>query len=453
MLFPFMRTKTAKAMATEAAEQAIQNASTIRDPNSLPGARNTTHNGNRNLDVNYGYNINPVYSDFKTMRDQNGFAKRVVDGPPSACWPKGIQLLKEEPCCDDDAQPELVEELATMRQQGLFRSLKKADKLNRIGVHSALYVGVGGDPDNEVKVSDKKPLETIFYSTFAEPDINIIAFDTDKKSPRFGQPIMYELTTHCENEGGNTIPFKAHWTRVVLLAEGSLTNDVCGESALRSLYNVFQDLVKVRGATAEAYFENCLRVFGLSWPEGTDIKWNDLYPDGSGDTNAEHVAKMMQDLSNKGRNAIFLTGGATITEMSTTVPNPLPAQDALLKEVSADSRTPIRELTGEGGGVLKGSEDRLAHEQVMQERKEDWCEGWLRAALEVPTRAAMLDDTKGLFVDWPVLKATDEETEAKVAKLNAETAEIEATTKSLGANDPGAMPPDNDEPADLTDEE
>ena len=77
---------------------------------------------------------------------------------------------------------------------------------------------------------------------------------------------------------------------------------------------------------------------------------------------------------------------------------------------------------------MAGSEDKAAYNQVVDDRRKQYCSGWLMEALRVLEKAGMLSLDGVTEIKWPLNEALDEKTKSEV-ELN----EARAMRESLDA--------------------
>jgi hypothetical protein len=384
-----------------------------------------SHSGKRDLDAEYGYDDTPSFQDFRNKYRRIGYANRIVAGVAKSCWRDGAELLSEPPEDGVDDNVVLQDEMSVLKQRGMFKALEKADTLNRLGEFSVMYIGMPGDP-KEPAGSESGDLEDVYFAQYDQDSVQMHSFNTDPESERHGKPELYTLTTRVKQTTGNTTTTQkqtivAHWTRVVHMAEGSLTDDLIGQSVLQPINDALQDYNKVRGGTAEAYFRNAGRAFFMLLEDKANLSGEDR----------DALNEMAEQFINKMRNFLYVKGAKSVSDISTNIPDPKEVIKTLLQEMSAMSGIPIRILTGEGAGQLAGNEDKASYNTLVDDRQSSECEGYLRDTLSSLAMGKLMPDTRELYVKWPLQKATDAKTDAEVDKISAETEKIQAETELI----------------------
>lgn len=400
-----------------------------------------SHNGGRDLLKVFGY---PTESErsfdyFWNLYRFGGYSARIVAGVPRSCWRDGARFLP-----DTDSEEELIsDELATLRGLGLFRALERADILNRIGAYSVLYVGVpdGKDPREPIEGGGGGRLDDVYFSPYSQPAATVVQYDTDVRSPRYGLPELYTLNpngVHAAHSGTTVADVRqsitAHWSRVVHLAEGALDNALTGTPYLDPIVHRILDLDKAAGGAAEAYYRNAAQKFTM------DI-----------DKEASMSAAEMAALDEASKawlndwKTFIGARGAKFRTHPVDMISPRDTVDVALDELSAYTGIPRRILTGEGGGQLKGTEDKASYNQLINDRQDQECTGWFLGALAPIAAAGLLQLPERYVVDWPVPEAMDEETQSKVELNEARAAQARAQAVATYGAAPGAeavVPPD-----------
>lgn len=381
--------------------------------------------GKRDLNDIYGYTTNLDFPQMYWMWRRGGLAFRVINSVARSCWRDKITVL-------NDGDERLVDELKILNKYGkLAKRLEQADILNRIGRFSVLFIGV---PDG---LPMKQPLGTaraarlkeVYFRAYAEDGITIHSWNQDKASFRFGLPETYQLQT--ENRGDKNTetisePIIVHWTRVVHLAEGSLDSDVEGVSALEPIFNTLEDIVKTAGGSAEAYFRNARSRFSME----TDPKYATSFTSSEKLQLEEEAMKFQNEWQD-----FIRAGGMQIKALNIPHASPMDTFMVALKIVSGSTGIPMRILTGEGGGQLAGNEDKESWNQLIQDRRDLWCNEWVERVLMVLNEAKMLELDDDDDVKWSTPDVVSAKDKSAIAAQNATALNNVATALSSPALD------------------
>lgn len=361
--------------------------------------------GKRDLNTVYGYSTVRSFKDYFDAYRYGDIAKTVIDAPAKSCWRGNITIENE----DNDVL--LEGEMAELKRMGLFRKLEATDILNRIGRYSVLFVIVpdGQLPEEEIGTASPKRLSEVAFAPYAESGVMIDSWETDPTSPRFGLPLMYNLqqVSHGEKE----LPdikgsIKVHWTRIVHMAEGALDSEIEGASILEAILNRLEDINKVVGGAAEAYFRNARQKIALE----VDPK----YAGHLGEPEKKALAEEAESFQNNWSDILRLSG-ITANALEVSQADPQQAFEAAIKLVSGTTGIPMRMLIGIGVGQMSGTEDKASYNERIDERREGVCSVWLWKLLGILSSANMISDVRdeGKIV-WPEISALSEKDAAEI---------------------------------------
>lgn len=416
------------------------NATTTALKRSLDNLYGISHNGKRDLVKIYGY---PEPGDlcfdyFLTQYKMNGVANRIASMPPRSCWRDGAFLAESD---DENAEVILAEEMRALGRAGLFRELEKADILNRLGQFSVMYIGLPDNNDLTKPVGKGGgSIEDIYFAAFSEASVTISKYDTDKTSKRFGLPEIYTLTPGATGTGSNKAadtrqPIKAHWSRVVHLAEGALDNGVYGIPVLQPIINRCLDLDKTVGGAAEAFFRNAAQKMVMAIDKEATIT-----PEGMTAFQAD-VEKFVNQMQN-----IIGAKGSKISALAVQTADPGPVTATAWEFIAGYTGISRRIWTGDGSGQYTGNEDKASFNQIISDRQQQECTGWLEQALTAIDSAGLIKMPEDYIIGYPVPTAMDEKTSSEVALNRARAAQAVAGAIQAYAMTPGAesmIPPES----------
>lgn len=385
---------------------------------------NTSMDGKRNLNEVYGYEENLQFDDYFAMYKRSGIANRMLISVPRSCWRDGATVTINDEGAKN--KPVLEEELATLKDRGLFIKLERADILNRIGSFSVLFIGIpdGLTADQPIGTGSPEQLDDVYFMPFGESSVTISKWVIDPTEPRFGLPLQYTLTPRTQDFGEKettTIQsITAHWSRVVHMAEGALTSDIYGQPYLEPIFNRVQDWNKTVGGGAEAYFRNAVGKFALE----VDKEAQGILTPEAKTALKEEVEAFTNNMQNYMRLA-----GMKAKPLSSPHQDPKGTADTILMELTAYSGIPKRILTGEGGGQLAGNEDKESYNAIVGDRQNQVCELWFMDALGILDEAGMIELPDDFSIDWPVVETLNEKDKSEIMKNMADA--IEALGKAI----------------------
>lgn len=313
---------------------------------------------NRNMYTVLGYPTHIQTARYKARYLRGGLAGRIVDALPNATWRGGFELIE-----DEDPEKITPFEKAWIDLEKKFKLnmvLRRADKLAGLSTYAVLLIGaVGGDLGTQLPKG--KPQDLLYFSPFLGgglggslnenrvlsdgADATISKFDESPQSPRFGLPEFYQLKRVTITDPSFQKP--VHWSRVIHIAEDLLDDEVQGQPALERVWNLLDDLDKVTGGGAEAFWLRANQGIqldidkdaNLSEPEKTALREQ-------ADEYQHQIRRMLR------------TKGVTVTPLGSDVANFAAQTEAILTQIAGAKAIPKRILTGSEMGELASSQDR-----------------------------------------------------------------------------------------------
>jgi hypothetical protein len=345
----------------------------------------------------YGY---PMQIDFYmhwNMYKRNGLACAGVNIPINLCWIDSPTIREG----DDDEHEETKWERDVKRlikRLKLFKNLRHADRMQRVGRYSALFMRVrdGQSPDKElgrINADQIVELQPIWEGQLEPNDI-----DDDITSERFERPINYTYSaTGMGNQNDKASQsFTIHHSRLIILSEDAVGGSIYGTPANEAGFNALLDWDKIRGSGGEA-----------SWLAAANKQI--LTPTETGNfitaETLEGINDSLKDMKEGLDEALFLNG-VTSTPMGNTVPNPDIYKQMALEEYSASVGIPAKILVGTQTGVKAGDEDTGGLMRMMQSRRADACSEYIDCWLSWCYRhGVLLMPADGHSVAWSDLTA------------------------------------------------
>ena len=373
-----------------------------------------THGGARDMYEVLGYKRHPNYIDYQAMYDRQDVAKRIVDCFPDTIWTR-------KPAVRTDPEAEELSEFDTIfntfaRKHKLFHYLNRLDKMAGIGRYAVLLIGIAGKQDMTKAVSKRlTPNGIIYLRPFSEKNATIQKYETRKSSPRYGLPLLYQLTVgSIGNEAGasasTVMPqetIMVHHSRIIHLADGALDNDVFGTPRLQSVINRLNDLEKVAGGSAEIFWINGRGGLNVNAQMESEIKEPEKL--------IEHLRHYVHGLVR-----VLRTKGMDVKTLEFEVKNPDMHVSVLLDLISSATGIPKRILIGSERGELASNQDENNWFSRVNERRDNFCEPQiLRAFID-----RMIDwgvfPRKEYEVVWPPLSSPSKSEEADNAFKKAQ---------------------------------
>lgn len=305
-----------------------------------------TFKGSRDFYEVFGYKRNLTPRDLRERYERGGIAGAIVDAYPDATWQGVVDVWEDED--PNTITPFEAAWRDLFEKHDLSSVFCEADKLAGQGQYSVLFLGFPAEKlSDPVTLKLKQPL--LYVTPFAQTEVTIQSLDQDVKSPRFGQPLFYQL----RRTGLITADLteSVHWTRVVHIAENTLGNPLLGRPRLERVWNNLDDLDKVTGGGAEAYFQRANR--GMHVNIDKDL----ALPGGANDPLMEHLRTQV-DAFKHGMTRFLQTRGVDVKDLGSEVADFNSPADAIITQISGALRIPKRILTGSEMGQLASGQDR-----------------------------------------------------------------------------------------------
>lgn len=412
-----------------------------------------TFNGRRDMYTALGYTRSITPAKYRSRFRRNAVASRIVTAAPKATWRGGAEVIES----NTPEQTEFEKAFEAMeRRLNLWAIFHRADILAGLGRYSIILLGTPGNMEDPLTTI--RPQDLMYLTPFAEEDAPIEKFDVDIKSPRFGLPVMYAVRRMTPNafrtSSAETIGRRVHYSRVIHVADGLLDDHVYGLPRLEKVWNLLDDLEKVTGGGAEAFWRRADQglMFNLDPMLQVQVdpatgKAVELEAMREQIDNYEHG--LARILTMRGVNAKPL--GSDVADISTSV-------TALMGQISAGSEIPQRILMGSEAAKLASLTDSDAWDQRIADRRTEYA----APQIVIPFCQRMImfkalpQPKSYIEVRWPEIKNLNEsqrmDIALKAAQLNRYAGavvispdEIRDTYLGLdamtGTEDLGAEPP------------
>ncbi len=423
----------------------------------------------RSIDDECGYpDIMAV--DVETYKDfyrKFAISNRVVSIMPQQCWlntPSVFEDEDPEKITDFEKQLELLTAglggMSWQKQEensSLWQYIHRADRLSGIGHFGVILIGVNdgqelrnpvkgvieeGSMPSEVKEdgdsgqrvflntgakpyklqytevvtnknneNDPRLKDVIYFKVFDESDVYVTEFEGNVQSPRFGQPVRYNITFNSDSSrGGINLPqatVEVHWTRVVHVTDDADNDENFVPPRQRAVWNNILDLRKVYGGDAEAYWKNVDGLISLeTHPQlGGDVEIDD-----------DSLQDMMEETMNGMQKWIRLAG-LHANRMAPQLTDPSKHVEIQLDAICIQLGCPKRIFLGSERGELASSQDSEHWNTTLQSRRENVITP--RHIVPLLNRLISIgclpEPEQGFSVVWPDIDSLSPERQADVA--------------------------------------
>jgi hypothetical protein len=383
----------------------------LQQRNIFAGDAGLTFNGSRDLYRALGYKRVLLPRDYRSRYLRNGIAARIVEAAPKSTWRAGGELVEDEDPDTLTAFEEAWDELN--KRLKIWSVFQRTDILCGMGRYAIIVLGAPDDMNAELK--KLRPEELMYLSPFSEEDALITRFETDVASPRFGLPVEYMLRrTHISMasiQPPALMPGRPiHWSRVMHVADGLLDDHVYGVPRLERIWNLLDDLEKVVGGGAEAFWKRA--------DAGMQLK---LDPTVRADPKDLDAVKQQIEEYTDGLRRVLTTRGVDITPLSSNVADFSSPVKAIMDQISASTGIPSRILTGSERGELASTQDRANWEERVADRRYEFAGPQVvRPFIDRMIELGVLPEPKTYEVRWPDIRNFNDDERAAIAAKWAE---------------------------------
>lgn len=405
----------------------------------------------RDYDKECGYptTANIRVEDYKRVYDRDPIASRVNDCLPDECWKVQPTVYEDEDADSVTEFEQAWDDLArSLRGRSYYQDekgspvweyLNRLDRLCGIGSFGVLLLGLNDlqvgqtlekpvsgyeawnneavqAPDifNDVSEAsldgsetspqqespkESEPPQLLFIRVFDESLIDIVQYESNVGSPRYGQPVIYELTfinPDDQAKGGVGLPLatqRVHWTRIIHVADNLSSSEVFGDPRMRNVWNRLTDLTKLYGGSAEMYWKGAFPGLSLSIDPKMDPQVNPV--------DADSIRDAMWKYTNSLQRWFALTG-VSATSLSPQVVDPTQQINVQIEAICVKLAIPKRIFMGSERGELASSQDAGSWNDRLKGRQE----GFITPRIIIPfvdrlIHIGILPEPQGFSVSWP----------------------------------------------------
>lgn len=382
----------------------------------------------RNFNKECGYPDNLTVNDYIGMYERNEIAHRVVNLFPEDCFSMDPDIY-ETPDENNftSFETELGNLFTNLDALGYMHQLDRDSRKGRFGIMLLGFNDGATDYATPVKLNSgltqprisvndaQEPEEFVtnargatkilFLRVFDESVVRIKKVETNRKSPRYGLPIMYQVTVNdIEGVGGSEIQtdkltsMDIHWTRVIHCAEDG---EVLGRPALKAIYNRLCDLIKLLGGSAEMFWKGAFPGYSFELMPSLGQLDADI------DVDADKMRKEFEAYSNGLQRYLALTG-VTAKSLAPQVASPAEHITQQLQAIAIAIGIPLRILLGSEEARLASNQDtRTWNKKVARRRTKHVTPKILRPFVDRCIQAGIVTPPNNgiYFIEWPDLNA------------------------------------------------
>ena len=405
---------------------AVQVNSLLADRNRLAGMLGQIMDGRRDIYAAAGYPQALDFTDYYGAYRRQDLARRIVVAKPDETWrlsPIVLDGIDLKDGRDNTPFAKAVQALARGAELGsledkfgMWHVLNRLDRVSGVGRYGVLFLGLRGNakPDEPLAKGEAKSERDLLYlGVYDELHADIVEFDSDHTSPRFGLPLYYNLTT-TDGKIGGTKTTRVHWSRCIHVAEGLDGDDIYGTPRLEACWNRIVDILKIMAGSGEAAWKLLDPGYNIRADEGKRLPTDP--------TQIEALESQIEDFID-GYTRWLMLEGMTVNAMPGSVQDPSGLVMTNISLISAATDIPQRILLGSERGELASSQDERNWATKIETRQVNHVEpNIIRPLLSRLIYAGVLPAPASgdVFVKWPNLLESDRSAEAQTAKTAAE---------------------------------
>lgn len=377
-----------------------------------------------NAEAGYADTAQLTCYDFGKLYDREPIAARVVDVLADESWMAYPEIYESENPDELTAFEQRWKELATMLRGGskfmghigspVWEYLQRLDRLCGVGRYGVMLLGVSDGKDLSVEPSGSAPRDLLFLRVFDERSVQINKVDTNVNSPRYGQPVEYnlELGEPIGVAKGQLEPAKVdvrrvHWKRIHHVADGLGSSEVYGVPRMQSVFNRLHDLRKLYAGSAEMYWRGAFPGLSIETNPrlGTHVK-----------VDKDAMRSQMEQYMNGLQRYLTLTG-MTAKSMAPQVVDPTPQIEVQIDAICIRLGIPKRIFKGSERGELASTQDEATFNDRLRSRQN----GFITPRIIIPFIDRLIDlgvlpEPESYSVVWPDLDALTDDEKAQVAE-------------------------------------
>lgn len=400
----------------------VANQSVLLARSAMASALGKTFGGERDLYKVLGYKNELAFDDYFAKYDRGEMAGTIIEKPATETWRKPPIVKDGNAETGHKDTPFALAFTGLADRLKLWHYLTRVDILAGIGQYGALLIGVRQGPlDAPLRKGQlKRPEDVIYLSVFDEQSAEIVSvvgeYEVEVADPRFGLPKIYKLDMGQTPTGKYLGQKRAHWSRVIHVAEGLLENDILGRPRLKGVYNRLEDLEKVVGGGAEAVWKLIYQGIIANAKEGYSLP-TDL--DAWREELQEYIHGLRRELVSEGIE-YTLPGGAVV--------DPTGMVMILIRLISARTNIPWQMLIGAERGDVANKQDQTTWAGFIVSRQTNYAEPLLRELINrLVWMGALPAPTHGEYaIEWPPLFELTELEEADLSGKRATAMETAA---------------------------
>jgi hypothetical protein len=378
--------------------------------------------GNRDLYEVFGYKRTLRFADYLSMYERTGVAPVVVDELPDTCWEVPPVVYEDTgtgalPGKTRDRTSFEIDWQSLVERLALYAMLKKVDKLARLGEFGGILLGVSVRQHGAVATrltpgSLRGPEDLLYLTPFHQGHVQEITWVSNPEDPNFGAPEWYhlDLSSNLPGFNGPLQPVqKVHASRILHVAETTIDSPWFAIPALKPVYNYLENIEKIAGGGAEAFWQFIKRVLILEMADHVQPP------------ESQQVQDELFKASHNMLSYIAVQGGQLKT-LPVPTPDPTTNLQAQLNLIAAKTRIPKNRLIGAAASQWSTSEDEVKWRSTCRARNLNYTGPAMVLALaqRLMLLGACAPARQSLVCLWEPSALLSEVEEAQIGKLQTD---------------------------------
>lgn len=335
----------------------------------LGGAAGVTYNGRRDLYTALGYKRVLFADDYRQRFNRHAVAARIIEAKPQATWRGGGVIIEDE---TPDIETEFEKAFMELdRRLKIWQVFQQVDILAGLQYYAVILIGAPGELNTPLgKV--KGPDDILYLQPYSQANAPISTWDNDPRSPRFGQAVTYVLSrnaptlyspilTGVQMSNNRTSGTPVHYSRIIHVADGLLDDKINGIPRLERCWNNLDDLDKVTGGGAEAFWRRADA--GLQVDVDPEMELEPAEEEGLDQEIDEYIHELRR---------VVRTRGVKMTPLTSQVAGLKDPIEGIMSQISAGTGIPQRILMGSERGQLASTQDDDNWTARISDRRRDY---------------------------------------------------------------------------------
>ena len=370
----------------------------------------------RDIDIECGYDKTLQPDQYRLMYDREQVAARVVEILPDETWTlqptikvggdsghpwvKRLLDITADWTVDDESWLEDVE------TNPLWEYCNRVDVRSGIGSYGVLLLGFQQGANLLEPITPKKGLQCAFARVFDETEAEVVKWNDDKTSRRYGWPEVYSVEQTPRGHDGGSETVEVHWSRVIHVADNLGSSEVLGRPRQEVHWNRLMDLRKLYGGSGEMYWRGAFPGLAAeTHPQlGADVE-----------IDVESMRTQMTNYMDTLQRYLAVAGVSWKT-LAPNITDPTPHLKAALEAICIKIPCPMRIFLGSERGELASSQDEKAWQRRLNGRRKRYVTPRLIARVINRLIWAGCLEKQAYSVEWPDIEALSPDQRAAIAE-------------------------------------